>query len=84
MRKVTIVVPVLITSCQVSLQPKSGPLTSQASTTSNARPKVNGWPVARDVALVKRTNQRLRPVGRMAILLEVGGGPVSTPPASPT
>jgi hypothetical protein len=27
MRKVTIVVPVLITSCQVSLNPKSGPVT---------------------------------------------------------
>ena len=29
MRKVTMVVPVLITSCQVSLQWKSGPLTAQ-------------------------------------------------------
>src|SRR5574338_273384 len=54
MRKVTIVVPVLMTSCQVSLKWKSGPLTAHATITKTAMPKVTGCPEARAVALAKR------------------------------
>jgi hypothetical protein len=52
-RKVMIVVPVLITSCQVSLNRKSGPVTSQARITLTARMKAAGLPVTRDVAFAK-------------------------------
>ena len=51
MRKVTIVVPVLMTSCQVSLKWKIGPLMIQAPTTLAARPKHSGWPVKRAARL---------------------------------
>ena len=40
-RKVTIVVAVLITSCQVSLKPNSGPITAQRSRATRDR-KVSG------------------------------------------
>ena len=50
-RKVTMVVPVLMTSCQVSLKPKTGPVTAQTTIARRARPKVAGWPAARAVAL---------------------------------
>ena len=53
------VVPVLITSCQVSLKPNSGPVTIHASTTSSASTKLNGLPAKREAALAKRVNQRL-------------------------
>jgi hypothetical protein len=53
MRKVMIVVPVLITSCQVSLKWKIGPVASQTTTTRTARRKALGRPVARAVALEK-------------------------------
>src|SRR5688572_14560044 len=43
-RKVTMVVPVLITNCQVSDQWNSGPVTPQTSTTLSASRKVAGWP----------------------------------------
>ena len=53
-RKVTIVVPVLITSCQVSLKPNSGPVTTQTSTSSTASTKHSGRPVNRAAALARR------------------------------
>src|SRR5512136_2511082 len=53
-RKVTIVVPVLMTSCHESLKPKIGPVEAQAITTAMARAKVTGLPVARAVHLAKR------------------------------
>jgi hypothetical protein len=40
MRKVTIVVPVLMTSCQVSEKPKKGPETAQTRMTATAARKV--------------------------------------------
>ena len=42
MMNVTMVVPVLITSCQVSLQRNSGPEMPHTTMTSNARQKVTG------------------------------------------
>src|ERR1700726_4151567 len=44
MRKVTTVVPVLMTSCQVSLKLKIGPVTAQVTTTAVARKKMAGFP----------------------------------------
>jgi hypothetical protein len=45
-RKVMIVVPVLMTSCQVSENPKTGPLTPQTMTMAQARMNVTGFPAA--------------------------------------
>ena len=44
-RKVTIVVPVLMTNCHVSLKPKSGPVNAHTTTTSPASMNVWGRPV---------------------------------------
>ena len=49
MRKVTIVVPVLITSCQVSLNPKSGPVTDHTTIIPTAIMNVAGLPVIVDI-----------------------------------
>ncbi len=57
MRNVTIVVPVLITSCQVSLNPKMGPVTPHTSTTPTAAAKALGRPAAREDQRAKRVNQ---------------------------
>src|SRR5690348_10857690 len=43
------VVPVLMTNCQVSEKPNKGPVTAQTSTTSAARMNVLACPAARDV-----------------------------------
>ena len=51
------VVPVLITSCQVSLKPNSGPVATHASTTPSASAKHNGRPVKREAAFAVRVNQ---------------------------
>ncbi len=48
-RKVTIVVPVLITSCQVSEKPNSGPVAAQTTTTSAAVRNAQGDPTALEV-----------------------------------
>src|SRR5436190_22603637 len=46
-RKVTMVVAVLITSCQVSLNPKIGPVKAQITMVKRAIPNASGWPAAR-------------------------------------
>ena len=51
------VVLVLMTSCQVSLKAKSGPLTAHAMITASARLKVTGRPLTRAAALAKVLNQ---------------------------
>src|SRR5688572_19637311 len=56
MRNVTMVVPVLITSCHVSLKPNRGPLAAQITTMPNAVMNAIGRPVARAVVLAKRAN----------------------------
>ncbi len=53
MRKVTMVVPVLITSCQVSLKPNSGPVTNQTTITAAASMKVLGRPLVRAMLFAK-------------------------------
>jgi hypothetical protein len=53
---VTIVVPVLMTSCQVSLNLKIGPVTPQITMIEAAAMNAAGWPVARAVHLAKWEN----------------------------
>ncbi len=56
-RNVTIVVPVLMTSCQVSLKPNKRTVIAQTSTTATASRKVVGRPEIREVATASRANQ---------------------------
>src|SRR5439155_19326741 len=49
-RNVTMVVPVLITSCQVSEYPNIGPVTAQTAMMSNARMNAHGLPTAAEAA----------------------------------
>src|SRR5215204_2525451 len=61
-RNVTIVVPVLITSCQVSEKLKNGPLAAQRRTTSTQAANVQGLPVARatqDAKSVKKLEENI-------------------------
>ena len=44
-RKVTIVVPVLMTSCQVSLNPNNGPEIAHTTIVASAMKNVTGCPV---------------------------------------
>jgi hypothetical protein len=52
-QKVTMVVPVLMTSCQESLNRNRGPDTNHTTTTPTAARKATGLPVTRDVAFAK-------------------------------
>src|SRR5262245_17096809 len=52
-----IVVPVLMTSCQVSLNPNTGPVTAHTRTMVTATPNATGRPVQRAPCLAKRPNQ---------------------------
>lgn len=61
------VVPVLITSCQVSEKPKIGPLTAQTITIPAARMKVDALPAAR--CLVGEIAEELRYARRLAFVL---------------
>src|SRR5687767_13659962 len=63
-RKVTRLVLVLMTSCQVSLNAKSGPVIAQMRITETAVMKVKGRPVACAVDFVNRVNQLRDRVGR--------------------
>ena len=60
MRKVTIVVAVLITSCHVVPKPKSGPVTSHRRMSATAATKAAGWPVERAVCFENRSKGELR------------------------
>ena len=53
-RKVMMVVPVLITSCQVSLNPKIGPVAAQTATIPRQAMKVHGLPAILAVRVAKR------------------------------
>ena len=52
-----IVVPVFMTSCQVSLNSNIGPVTAQAKIMITALAKVAGCPVACEVHLAKRVDR---------------------------
>src|SRR5687767_6469187 len=54
MRKVTIVVPVLITNCHVSEKPKRGPVVAQSRMIATAAAKVEGLPLMTDADLANR------------------------------
>src|SRR4051812_27669173 len=77
-RKVTIVVPVLMTSCQVSLKLKIGPVTAQARTISRASTKAWTLPIQRVTHTVNRSagDTDLLGTGRFSsgmVLLTIGG-----------
>src|SRR5688572_9933378 len=55
-RNVTIVVPVLMMSCQVSLKPNSGPVTAHDRMIATATQNVAGCPALRAVLLANRVN----------------------------
>src|SRR5262245_29961230 len=57
-----------MTNCHVSLKPKTGPVTAQATLTVNETRKATGRPVVRAVHLAKRVNQDLDLVGRIVVL----------------
>src|SRR4051812_35009060 len=75
MRKVTMVVPVLITNCQVSLYLKIGPVTAQITIVANARRKAMGFPVQSAVAFAKRENRPPDLLGVPPVNPLVGRGP---------
>src|SRR5688500_6751997 len=64
-RKVTMVVLVLITSCQVSLKRNRGPVRAQARMIPTAAANATGLPVTRAVRLAKRVNHEFDLRGRM-------------------
>ena len=55
-KNVTIVVPVLMTSCHVSEKPNKGPLTPQATTIAQLATKVRGEPAPRATPLEAAVN----------------------------
>jgi hypothetical protein len=61
MRKVTTVVPVFITSCQVSEKPKRGPVIAHTTITSIAVMNAHGRPVNSAIFDATRENQWLKP-----------------------
>ncbi len=66
------VVPVLMTSCQVSLNRNNGPVTSQARITPTASTKAVGLPVTFAVAFARRVNRDRDFVGRIWLVLPSG------------
>jgi hypothetical protein len=57
MRNVTIVVPVLMTSCHVSDQPKTGPEAAHRSTIAIASINVDERPTCRSTQRANRANR---------------------------
>src|SRR5688500_15491337 len=57
MRNVTIVVPVLMTSCHVSLKPNIGPVTLHTTTVPSASEKAAGVPEMCEVHFAKRPKE---------------------------
>jgi hypothetical protein len=68
-KNVMMVVPVLTTSCQVSLNRNKGPVTSPRRITPTARLNVDGLPVTRAVAFARRVNRDPDLVGRTGLFL---------------
>jgi hypothetical protein len=56
-KKVIIVVPVFITSCHVSLKPKSGPVNAHVMISVTAQIKVTGLPVTLEANRAKRVKK---------------------------
>src|ERR1041384_7240894 len=59
-RNVTMVVPVLITSCHVSLKWKIGPVVAHSTMMATATTNAVGWPAVRAVHFAKRENFDVR------------------------
>lgn len=78
MRKVMMVVAVLMTSCQVSEKPKSGPLKSQIRMVASASRKASEVPVQQETVLASRSGKfPVRFAG--GVMLEVRGKPRAQP-----
>lgn len=58
-RNVTMVVPVLMTSCHVSENPNNGPVTAQITITAQASTKVDARPAACEALFAMDANSRL-------------------------
>src|SRR5688572_14070934 len=67
MRNVTIVVAVLITSCQVSLKPNSGPLTPQSTMIAIAPANTYGRPQKREACFANLEYQLRECIGRSSL-----------------
>ena len=85
-RKVTMVVPVLIMSCHVSLYSKMGPVRAQIATMPAAIVKAAGRPAARDVFFANLTNHEVEFIPGSGEVdrytperLEIRGGPGMEP-----
>src|SRR3954452_9062796 len=63
-----IVVPVLMTSCQVSDQPKSGPVAAQRRTTAQATTNAHGEPTQRSTLRASDSNMCGSPMNRRSLL----------------
>src|SRR5215213_11093922 len=81
-RNVTIVVPVLMTSCHVSVKPNIGPVAAHETTTPIATTNASGFPDARAVHFVRRVNQLRLFVGCIPPPLVGGSYPISPYQAS--
>src|SRR3954452_22268822 len=62
-RKVMMVVPVLITSCQVSENPKKGPEIAQTTTVPRARTNTQALPTSREPTFATSANSLLKTPG---------------------
>ena len=62
-RNVTMVVPVLITSCQVSENPKKGPEIAQTTTVPRARANTQALPTSREPTFATSANSLLNVPG---------------------
>src|SRR3954465_11073278 len=67
-KNVTMVVPVLMTNCQVSEKPNNGPVIAQTRITPAARIKVDARPAACDVLFATSPKTRLNPPPSCAAL----------------
>jgi hypothetical protein len=74
-RNVTMVVPVLITSCHVSEKPKNGPEIAQTTTVPRARAKTQALPTSREPTFATSANSLLKTPGFLGDRApEVGAG----------
>jgi hypothetical protein len=66
-RNVTMVVPVLITSCHVSENPKNGPEIAQTTTVPRARAKTQALPTSREPTFATSANSLLKTPGFLVV-----------------
>src|SRR5436305_3628127 len=79
-KNVMMVVPVLITSCHVSLKWKMGPEAAHTMMIRTAIPKARGWPSIFDIPLANRENTEVN--GLYVILLSLWATVIGSSSAS--